>query len=52
MNTKTNPYHVVEFPPERRAMAAYLDLKSGRNVMYALLEMDVTVVRFVPKKII
>jgi pyruvate/2-oxoglutarate dehydrogenase complex dihydrolipoamide acyltransferase (E2) component len=45
MNNKTNPHHVVDFPPERRAMPAYLDLKSGRNVMYALLEVDVTAAR-------
>jgi pyruvate/2-oxoglutarate dehydrogenase complex dihydrolipoamide acyltransferase (E2) component len=42
MNNKTTAYHVVEFPTERRGMAAYLDLKSGRHVMYALLEVDVT----------
>jgi pyruvate/2-oxoglutarate dehydrogenase complex dihydrolipoamide acyltransferase (E2) component len=45
MNNKSTAYHVVEFPAERRGMAAYLDLKSGRHVMYALLEVDVTVVR-------
>jgi pyruvate/2-oxoglutarate dehydrogenase complex dihydrolipoamide acyltransferase (E2) component len=42
MNNKSTTYHVVEFPAERRGMAAYLDLKSGRHVMYALLEVDVT----------
>lgn len=45
MNNKTGPYQIVEFPTERRAMPAYLDLKSGRHVMYALLEADVTVAR-------
>ena len=45
MNNRTNPYQVVDFPPERRGMAAYLDLKSGRHCMYALLEVDVTVAR-------
>lgn len=45
MNTKTNPYHVMDFPPERRSMAAFQDLKSGRHSMYALLEVDVTVAR-------
>jgi pyruvate/2-oxoglutarate dehydrogenase complex dihydrolipoamide acyltransferase (E2) component len=45
MNPKTEPYQLVDFPPERRAMPAYLDLKTGRHVMYALLEVDVTVAR-------
>jgi hypothetical protein len=45
MNSKTRPYHVVDFPQERRAMPAYLELKSGRHSMYALLETDVTVAR-------
>ena len=45
MNEKTGPYHVVGFPPERRAMAAFLDLESGKHSMYALLEVDVTVAR-------
>jgi len=45
MNNSTGPYHVVDFPAERRAMPAFLDLKSGRHVMYALLEVDVTAAR-------
>lgn len=45
MNHQTNPYRVVDFPPERRGMAAYLELKSGKHIMYALLEADVTVAR-------
>ncbi len=45
MNNKTSPYQVIDFSSERRGMAAYLDLKSGRHVMYALLEVDVTVAR-------
>ena len=45
MDNRTNPYQVVEFPPERRGMAAYLDLKSGKHCMYALLEADVTLAR-------
>ncbi|HEX9618427.1 MAG TPA: 2-oxo acid dehydrogenase subunit E2 [Anaerolineales bacterium] len=45
MNNKTNPYHVVDFPPERRGMAAFLELKAGKHCMYALLEVDVTVAR-------
>ncbi len=44
--TKNNqPYQLVDFPLERRAMPAFLDLKSGRHVMYALFEVDVTVAR-------
>jgi pyruvate/2-oxoglutarate dehydrogenase complex dihydrolipoamide acyltransferase (E2) component len=45
MDNRTNPYQVVEFLPERRGMAAYLDLKSGKHCMYALLEVDVTLAR-------
>lgn len=45
MDNKTNPYHLVDFPLERRAMPAFLELKVGRHVMYALLEADVTVAR-------
>ena len=45
MNNKTNSYHVIELPPERRGMAAFQDLKSGKHTMYALLDADVTVAR-------
>ena len=45
MNNKTTSYHVVDFPPERRGMAAFQDLKSGKHRMYALLEVDVTFAR-------
>ncbi len=45
MNNKSMPYQLVDFPKERRAMPAYLDLKSGRHAMYALLEADVTAAR-------
>jgi len=45
MNEKIGPYHIVDFPPERRAMAGFLDLESGKHCMYALLEVDVTVAR-------
>jgi hypothetical protein len=45
MNQNSGPCHVVDFPPERRGMAAFLDLKAGRHCMYALLEVDVTVAR-------
>ena len=37
--------HIVDFPPERRGMTAFQDLKSGRHVIYALLEADVTQAR-------
>jgi pyruvate/2-oxoglutarate dehydrogenase complex dihydrolipoamide acyltransferase (E2) component len=45
MNKNKQPYQLVDFPLERRAMPAFLDLKSGRHVMYALLEADVTIAR-------
>ena len=45
MNGQTNPFQIVELPPERRFMAAFQDLKLGRHNMYALLEVDVTVAR-------
>ena len=45
MNKKNGAYHVIDFPAERRAMPAFLDVKSGRHTMYALLEVDVTVAR-------
>jgi pyruvate/2-oxoglutarate dehydrogenase complex dihydrolipoamide acyltransferase (E2) component len=45
MNNRANPYHVVDLSPERRSMAAFLELKSGRHCMYALLDVDVTVAR-------
>jgi pyruvate/2-oxoglutarate dehydrogenase complex dihydrolipoamide acyltransferase (E2) component len=45
MNTKLGPYHVIDFPAERRAMPAFLDLTSGKHNMYALLEVDVTVAK-------
>ncbi len=45
MNKKTGTYQVIDFPIERRAMPAYLDLKFGRHVMYALLEVDVMAAR-------
>jgi len=45
MNKKNGSYQVIDFPPERRAMPAFLELKSGRHVMYALLEADVTLAR-------
>jgi pyruvate/2-oxoglutarate dehydrogenase complex dihydrolipoamide acyltransferase (E2) component len=45
MNKKIGSYQIIDFPAERRAMPAYLELKSGRHSMYALLEADVTVAR-------
>jgi pyruvate/2-oxoglutarate dehydrogenase complex dihydrolipoamide acyltransferase (E2) component len=45
MNAKAIPYRVGDFPPERRSMAAFQELKSGKHCMYALLEVDVTVAR-------
>jgi len=45
MNEKTRSYQIVEFSEERRFMAAFQELKSGRHCMYALLEVDVTRIR-------
>jgi hypothetical protein len=45
MNKKIRPYHIVDFPPERRAMSGFLDLPLGKHWMYGLLEVDVTVAR-------
>lgn len=45
MNEVNRSYQVVEFSEERRFMAAYQELKSGRHCMYALLEVDVTRIR-------
>lgn len=45
MDNKSNSYHIVELSAERRGMAAYQELKSGKHCMYALLEVDVTLAR-------
>jgi hypothetical protein len=45
MNEKTGSYQVTDLSSERRGMAAFQDLKSGRHCMYSLLEVDVTVAR-------
>ena len=45
MNKNNGSDRIIDFPAERRAMPAYLELKSGRHPMYALLEADVTVAR-------
>jgi pyruvate/2-oxoglutarate dehydrogenase complex dihydrolipoamide acyltransferase (E2) component len=43
MNQNTGPYHVVDFPPERRFMANVLHLTwANKHNMYGLLEVDVT----------
>ncbi len=43
MNTKTQPYHVVDLTPGRRAWLNMLDLPGPKHWMYGLLEVDVTV---------
>jgi pyruvate/2-oxoglutarate dehydrogenase complex dihydrolipoamide acyltransferase (E2) component len=45
VNQKTGSYQLIDFPAERRAMPAFLELKSGKHCMYALLEVDVTPTR-------
>jgi pyruvate/2-oxoglutarate dehydrogenase complex dihydrolipoamide acyltransferase (E2) component len=46
MNEKTGSYHVVDFPPERRFMANFLNLIwANKHSMYGLLEVDVTDVK-------
>jgi pyruvate/2-oxoglutarate dehydrogenase complex dihydrolipoamide acyltransferase (E2) component len=45
MNNNAGSYQIIDFPAERRAMPAFLELKSGRHVMYALLDVDVTISR-------
>jgi pyruvate/2-oxoglutarate dehydrogenase complex dihydrolipoamide acyltransferase (E2) component len=46
MNTKTGPYHVVDFPSERRFMANLLGLTwANKHSMYGLLEVDVTLAK-------
>ncbi len=45
MNQDQGNIHIVDFPPDRRGMTAFQDLKAGRHVMYALLEVDVTQAR-------
>src|SRR5512140_173861 len=42
MNEKTGSYQIVDFPPDRRFMARFLDFETGKHNMYALLEVDVT----------
>jgi hypothetical protein len=37
MNKKIGPYHIVGFPPERRAMSGFLDLPLGKHWMYGLV---------------
>jgi pyruvate/2-oxoglutarate dehydrogenase complex dihydrolipoamide acyltransferase (E2) component len=45
MNKITQPYQVVDLPLERRWMPAFLELKGGKHCIYALMEVDVTLVR-------
>ncbi len=45
MNTKTNPYQIVEFTPGRRVWVNTLELSWTPHTMYGLLEVDVTVAR-------
>jgi pyruvate/2-oxoglutarate dehydrogenase complex dihydrolipoamide acyltransferase (E2) component len=45
MNKKKASFHIVELPADRRGMAAFQELKSGRHSMYALLEVDVTLAK-------
>ena len=39
------PYHVIDFPPERRAVLSFIDVHWRKHCMYGLLEVDVTVAR-------
>lgn len=39
------PYHVVDFPAERRGMPRFNNMYWGRHCIYGLLEVDVTAVR-------
>ncbi len=45
MNEKISPYHIVEFPPERRGMPSFNEMYWRKHCMYGLLEVDVTAVR-------
>jgi hypothetical protein len=45
MNAKIGPYHVIDFPPDRRDMPAINALNARKHFMYGLLEVDVTVAR-------
>ena len=46
MNKGIGPYHVVEFPAERRFMANFLTLTwANKHSMYGLLEVDATLVK-------
>jgi pyruvate/2-oxoglutarate dehydrogenase complex dihydrolipoamide acyltransferase (E2) component len=45
LNTKIGPYHVVDLAPGRRIWVNTLRLAGSKHCMYALLEVDVTLVR-------
>jgi hypothetical protein len=44
MNEKIKPYHVIDFPAERRGMPRFNNMYWGRHCVYGLLEVDVTLV--------
>ena len=43
MNEKTGPYHVVDFPSERRGMPSFNDMYRRKHCKYALPEAEATV---------
>jgi pyruvate/2-oxoglutarate dehydrogenase complex dihydrolipoamide acyltransferase (E2) component len=45
MSEKVGPYHVVDLSPARRVMINMLDLSVSTQIMYGLLEVDVTIPR-------
>ncbi|MFN2135601.1 MAG: 2-oxo acid dehydrogenase subunit E2 [Candidatus Promineifilaceae bacterium] len=45
METRTNPYHIINLTPERRVWLSMLDLPRLAHPMYGLLEVDVTAPR-------
>jgi len=45
MNRGIGPYHVIDFPPERRVVLSFIDVHWRKHCMYGLLEVDATVAR-------
>jgi pyruvate/2-oxoglutarate dehydrogenase complex dihydrolipoamide acyltransferase (E2) component len=45
MSEAIQTHRVVDIPPERRIVLDFLDLSAGKHYMYALLEVDVTLLR-------
>jgi hypothetical protein len=45
VNRGIGPYHVIDFPPERRAVLSFIDVHWRKHCIYGLLEVDVTVAR-------